>query len=330
MMKKFICALLSVTLLVSGLFCGCGKDNETGSKNKISLLADAKFEHGFEVEKTGVGNDTGGSRTRLDYMGTALEGSYWTIAQHCCNKSLLLGTESKEGDWYVYTDHEEADEVSKTVRINPQTGSITLNALTSKDYLHPRQGSEGWIHLLIQTGFTGVRELDVMEKLNLKIGFTFNRMDLMMTREEYDVNLHTAQFQLYFVIGTRNTRDESQQMWFGVPFFDYRNTELTSYSGALDAGTNMYISSMGNEDIMDEVASVEKRFDIDVDLKPYLGNALKNAQEKGFLANSVIDDLYLVNMNLGWEIPGTFDVGVDIHYFDLIAEIKSEYADEII
>ena len=37
---------------------------------------------------------------------------------------------------------------------------------------------------------------------------------------------------------------------------------------------------------------------------------------------STFDDLYLVNMNIGWEIPGIFDVGVDIQNFNLKAKFK--------
>lgn len=57
-------------------------------------------------------------------------------------------------------------------------------------------------------------------------------------------------------------------------------------------------------------------------LLPEIKTALENAQKLGYMQYSTFDDLYLVNMNIGWEIPGIFDVGVDIHNFNLKAKFK--------
>ena len=321
MFKRALIVLLTAVCVLQLGACG----GRTKPKSEVSLLGDPGYKNGFVVSPTGKGNEKPGGRDAFDYMGTA-SGAYWNVSQHSCNKSLYNGTETFEDGFYTYTDAEEPDDVAKTVRVNPTTGEISLNMLTSRDYTAPRQGNEAWCHLLIDTGFSGVRELFTMEKLTLDISFTFTQMDNRLGND-FVYNLHTAQFQLYFVIGTNNTRDGKQQFWFGVPFFDYREKSLKGPDGALDAYTQMYISSMGNEDIMEDIATVGERVDISVDLKPYIQETLLNAQAVGFMTYSSPDDLYLVNMNLGWECPGTFDVGVDIHNFDLIAKLLPEYVE---
>ena len=42
------------------------------------------------------------------------------------------------------------------------------------------------------------------------------------------------------------------------------------------------------------------------------------------MKETAFEDLTLVNMNIGWEIPGTFNVGLTIHEFDLWAKLKAE------
>lgn len=324
-MKKL--RLISAALaLFTALACfsGCGETPE--DKSVISLLGDPTFKNGFVINKTGLGNDTG-NRSVFDYGGTA-SGAYWQISQHSSRKSFYNGTESENNGVWTYTDAEDPEDVAKTVIVNPKTGEISLNALASNDYLAPRKDRESWPHLLIETGFTEERELDIMENLNLDISFTFTQMDNRMGAA-FDTNLHSAQFQLYFVVGTRNTRDGAQQIWFGVPFFDYRQKFLSEFDGALDAGTNMFIASMGNAPLMDELVTVGKRVDIAIDLKPWLADTLDYAQNVGFMRYSTIDDLYLVNMNLGWELPGTFDVGVDIHRFNLTAKLADWYLETL-
>jgi hypothetical protein len=61
---------------------------------------------------------------------------------------------------------------------------------------------------------------------------------------------------------------------------------------------------------------------INVDLIPYFARALMLAKEKGALLNTTVEDLYLTNMNIGYEIPGTYDVSITIQNFSLKATKK--------
>jgi hypothetical protein len=51
---------------------------------------------------------------------------------------------------------------------------------------------------------------------------------------------------------------------------------------------------------------------IEKDLLPYIKEGLKEAVKRGYLSNSDPKDYAVVNMNLGWEILGTFDAAAEI------------------
>lgn len=316
MKKVFIAVCTAILTLV--MLCGCGEPvKDDGYKE---LLGDNMFRGGINIDATGFGNDVAG-RTFADYMGTATDDTCWSYAQHNCNQSTRNGKESKEGDWYVYTDNQDDDKVSKVLKVNPKTGSVSLNCDASKDYEQPRtSGNDPWVHMLLGQGFYDESFVCDMDELILDISWTLTKME-NKTGDAYNPSLHAAQFQLFFVVESANPA-ESNGLWFGMPFFDNRETELTPPNGLFDRGTMMYISSMGNAAYMKELATVGKKVEIKHDLLSEIKTALEQAQGKGYMQYSTFEDLYLVNMNIGWEIPGIFDVGVDIHNFSLKAKFK--------
>lgn len=320
-MKRLLAVVLACLMLTAAAGCGETNQPEPGEYDGYSqLLVDPDFELGFTVATTMKGNDAGiGTRKVIDYGGTVTEEPFWEFAQHQCNKSLRNGQELIDGDVYTYTDTDDIATAAKKFVIDRKTHEIQLNCDTSKDYEHPRLANEGWIHMLLGQGFCNETEISVMDELILDIEWTITKMDNMLGAD-YNPSIHAAQFQLFFVM----SGVAGEEFWFGMPFYDVRETELTEPNGLFDKGTNMYISSMGNAAYMDELATVGKRVVIKHDVLPDMKTALENAKAKGYMQSTRFEDLTLVNMNIGWEIPGTFDVGLTIHSFDLMAKIKAE------
>ncbi|MCX6887778.1 MAG: hypothetical protein NTX27_22390, partial [Verrucomicrobia bacterium] len=61
---------------------------------------------------------------------------------------------------------------------------------------------------------------------------------------------------------------------------------------------------------------------IDKDLRPLFLEALQTAWQRGFLNESHdLADYGLTGMNMGWEVPGLFDVAVQVR--DLSLEVSS-------
>lgn len=320
-MKRVVSILMSV-VAAFGIMClsACGN----GDKEKdpyTELLGDPMYRAGINIDATGTGNDPDG-RVKADYMGTAEGDTFWSYAQHACRLSTRNGKETKNGDFYEYTDSQNDAEVSKTLRVNPKTGELSLNCDASKDYLAPRtSGSDPWVHMLLGQGFYEETFVSDMDELILDISFTLNKME-NKTGDAYNPSIHAAQLQLFFVVGSANPEEVNAGLWFGMPFYDNRETQLTQPNGNFDKGTSMYISSMGNAAYMDELATVGEKTKIRHNLLPEIRTALSNAQKLGYMQSTSFEDLYLVNMNIGWELPGVFDVGVDFHNFNLKAKFK--------
>ena len=71
-----------------------------------------------------------------------------------------------------------------------------------------------------------------------------------------------------------------------------------------------------------EVAGKSGRFVIDKELLPLMREALETAWARGFLQSSkAIEDYHIGRMNMGWELPGTFDV--DMQERNLSFKVKS-------
>ncbi len=225
-----------------------------------------------------IGNDA------LDYNGTTEGRPSWTLSEH--SSSYWLGdtnyggyeieyngkTSSGQGynfnqatlesdGTYVYTTP------GKTVKVNPATGSITLGVKGSNEYSKdddsdgirdgvnyvPRtSGAQSWVHLLISSTLYPQVNLSDMDKLTLKISFTMEEME-KVAPELFNQNLHTAQFQLFFVLSSTNSADGD--FWYGVPFYEARQTEageVVGPNGGFDAGTSMWIASAGTRDTVGE------------------------------------------------------------------------------
>ena len=62
--------------------------------------------------------------------------------------------------------------------------------------------------------------------------------------------------------------------------------------------------------------------DIHVDVAPWIAYAYKLARKNGYLATTDFQDLYVSGLNIGWEMPGTYDGVMRIRGFSLVATPK--------
>ena len=114
--------------------------------------------------------------------------------------------------------------------------------------------------------------------------------------------------------------------WFGVPLFDNRgNDSNPSYNidQGFEGATNSLIYRMGQRDFLPSGVKVGNKYNIHVDLIPFLQDALicgltetSNPPLKGWDWN----DCYIDYMNVGWELPGSFNIQSTISNLSLTAE----------
>jgi len=134
-------------------------------------------------------------------------------------------------------------------------------------------------------------------------------------REQFNPDLHTAQFSQYFTIQDNNKDSESYGdfFWFGLPFYDYRYENIELYAAqdiGKDDASNKFIFSVASRNIFDGTLHDKQWITIDKDILPFIKEAFKTAQERGYLTGSKFEDLAITTMNTGWEVPGTFDCGI--------------------
>ena len=83
----------------------------------------------------------------------------------------------------------------------------------------------------------------------------------------------------------------------------------------------MFIFTPGGEVFTNASTHDRNWVTVDKDLRPLLGEAMETAWANGFLgASRDLADYCLTGMNLGWEVPGLFDVAMQVRGLSLVAD----------
>lgn len=331
-MKKII-ILLSLCLLS---LSSCGQEDhnpdDKPGHDKVELFLDNKWENGFNA-LPGNKSFSGGTYPENDWTDNSIlkydentPRPTWQVQQTGCIHDLndrynVLTNEyaTKDGDIYKF------EGVSNYIYTNPSTGEITLGLNASKEYEAPRKDRENWPHLLLQNSLSEQVKLSELESLNFSIDLRLE-VENKMQPNEINNNLHAAQFLLYFIVYSSSTLDSGEFFYFGIPFYDNRNNGVVKESASIDNGTSgntgNVIYQMGNSFIDESGFKTGHDYKINVDIKERFADALLACQKLNRFTSTTVDDLYISNMNIGWELPGTFDVSAKFSNFSLMAEKK--------
>lgn len=333
-MKKLF-SILTIFLLF--ILVGCTNNNEDtkdtdniGKNEKIvevekdsnQLLDDPYFTRGFHVTAFDANESKGVPIGVIDYEGNAVDKEpVWRLAQWGDKYSLLDATVTKKGNYYEYQDQ------SKIVKVNPWTGEISLYQNAKAIYGdNDRKNGEAWPHLLLEQAQVHSDFLKNYRKLFMEVNFTLKKMENKMNGP-VDNNLHAAQFQWFITLQNLNpnSSDYGRGMWFGLGFYDsrYDGSFVPGYAaqdGGKEDNTGMYIYIVDSRRYLDKPVQLNKEVIVKFDIIPHVKQALQIAQSNNFLKNTKFEDLKIGSTNIGWELPGTFDVGVDIHKLNIFYE----------
>lgn len=264
----------------------------------------------------------------------------WKISQWNSGTSLRDETKTAykrnaDGSYTVSNDF-------KTVSYSPKTGILTMRLNASAYYKAPRKNGESWPHLLLSpvSDFYGCTTPDYAyypsncEEMRLQLSCRLTDFtDYMGSRS--NPNLHAAQLLLYLYVKGFREDGTTAHMWFGIPIFDNRTQHLAE-GGMIDSGqqnaSGEFIYALPTRDTMHttfvsdtgEVIPSRDWVDIDVDIIPYLHRALQLAQKNGFFTGITWDNLVVTGMNLGFELPGTYDVECDFRDLKLTAYVGTQ------
>ena len=332
-LKKFL--LFIITVLGLSLFVSCGKTDKNNNKNNnaeepktYELIADNHFKQGFTVSPA---NKTTSPDTRwplaydFKYLDKTQQ-TVWQVGQHGCYYGLADHYWNNEKEIEYKDGYYIIEDESKAIKVNPDTGSLIMELNASKEYDHPRKDKEEWPHILFQESFTKQPLIKDLESLKLSMNVLMHKSEMHMTTEEYNPSLHTIQYIMYIYVYSNAALDAGQYMFFGIPIYDYRYKVMRE-NGLIDAGTagntGNFIYQMSTLDYLPNGLTVGQEEHIEIDLIQSISNALILAQTFGKLANSTINDLYITSMNIGFEIPGTFDCSIELSGLSLIASEKN-------
>lgn len=299
------------------------------------LVRDQFFANGFNVRGLSPTVDGTAVRAVFNY-GNNLLAPAWVIAQWSSRYSIA--------DDYIFTTPSSKlyryENINKIITVNTTTGEIGLKALASKCYDAPRQEGESWMHLLLENGFAANDKqnlnnykLDGMKELRVKMKVKLSYFKDMMGGEARR-GLHAAQYTLFLTLSDLNPNSSSgygDMIWFGIPVLDNRNEYLPVYA-AEDAGqsgaSGKFIYSMSNTTYLEKSffkdgipvgSDINDWIEINVDILPHIKEAFSLAKSRNYLVNTGFDELYANGMNIGWELPGTYDVEMKLKDFSISA-----------
>ena len=111
--------------------------------------------------------------------------------------------------------------------------------------------------------------------------------------------------------------------WFGIPLYDDRSRFPKEHKAQDFGGTAMFIFTPGGEVFADRSAHDREWIGVDKELRPLLLEALEAAWQRGFLFESrELGDYHVTGMNLGWEVPGLFEVAMQVRDLSLNVQTK--------
>jgi hypothetical protein len=217
---------------------------------------------------------------------------------------------------------------AKSVTLGPPgtvEADLALEVKASLEYAgRARKASEPWVHLLVEQSFTNPPALAALASARLRVEARLLRAKLERT-DDYSPGLHAAQFQMFLMLQNRNRQSAGfgQLVWFGIPLYDDRSRFPPAHKAQDTGGTAMFIFTPGGEVFTARSAHDGGWIKVDQELRPLLVEALETAWQRGFLRESrALADYQITGMNLGWEVPGLFDVEMQVRGLSLEVQMK--------
>ena len=288
--------------------------NERKTKGR-EVLGDPQFRRGMAISPLWpaiVQNNGGFEKTNTDTIrfGRRSGKPVWQMAQWASRYDLGGTPPVRQADGSVAY----ANEGKRIVR--SADGTLTLDITTSTEYRSPRTADGAWPHLLIQQDFKHRPNIGRIRHLYFAMDLRIEHCERRMSDEQYDESLHTAQSPFYFFMRNTNPRspDYGLSLWVGVPSFDYRYERLSDEEYVQwDIGTATYIYAIPPRSIWGDVSFHDREWhSARLDLLPLIRRGVAAMQAKGQFVHTMPEDLELTGMNFGWEVPGTFDAGLQI------------------
>jgi hypothetical protein len=307
--------LLAACLLALGLTCSCAQ-SQTPEPPGQELVGDPHFTLGFKVQDPTPGKVV---VTGALQPPSIKDPPVWSLAQWT-SRHTIAGAEPKT----LPSGAVEWSNAAKTIRIGPagtEDADLTLAVNTSAEYLQIRTRKDPWVHLLVQQRFAQRPAVSALTSLWVRVSVRLRRSELT-DAAGYNPRVHAAQFVLYLTAQNLNraSKGYGDFLYFGVPLYDNRHPEGTPRFMAPDQ-SGKFIFNLGSSEFLAKTPHSGDWVSVNRDVLPLILEGLKTAWERGFLLDSKdLSDYRIAGMNMGWEVPGPFDVTMQVRDFSVRAD----------
>jgi len=285
----------------------------------IDIILDTQFKKGIGL----IGSSSADPEIidTLRPFGRSKQQPVWKMPQWATRYDLKGLRPIKHRDTIIYQNEGKKVSFLKT----GNTVLLGLEVFGSKEYLKPRMSGEAWPHLLLEqrTNQTKISQMQALDfQISAKLMYCYNR-----TGAADDPGLHAAQVTFYLLVQNVNKSSAGlgDYFWFGLPLYDSRHPILEEYA-AQDLGkedaTKKFILNVSSKEIFNGSLHQMKWLNIRKDIYPLIKKAFQKAKENGYLRSTNFEDISIESTNLGWEISGTFDCGVQFRNLSLTARNK--------
>ncbi len=335
-MRKIFNKLLPLLLgfLLAFSFAGCGSDsrgtgttgeNGGGSENPpepevktYEVFPDAKFSTGFDILGTGYTDDgkiDAAERDKQKSIKFGRQEPVWHIAQWY-SRNKLEKTEP------IITETSFAlSDSSKSVKLNRETGEITLDFDASKDFSAPQHAAtlgSFWPHLLLSPTSVESVKISDCESMEVRIDFTLNKS--VSHAKDFGVSSLelNSQFAWFVYVSNLNPGEGyGEFLWLGFNLYDPKRVYAPHNAMQDNAGgvAGNYIYTFGADETIgkDKIVKVGKRTGFTMDLKVAVKTALDDAHKAGFMMHTTVDNASITGMNIGYEMFDVWELSATIH-----------------
>jgi hypothetical protein len=281
---------------------------------EAELITDPSFQRGFVLLRPEPGKKVECGIARPP----AAAAPAWQLAQWSSKHPLDGTTPLAKTD----TGGIHLANPARSISFGGKDHILTLAVNAAEEYGdRPRAEGQPWVHLLVEQQVASQPRLGDLRSLRLQLEARQARARLARA-DGHDPKRHAAQFLLF--LSVQNLEQQSpgfgNYLWFGVPVFDNRHRSSETYAAQDFGGTGKFIYTPGTKHFTPGSTHDGDWVKFDADLLPLIREGLAVARSKGFLKGTDGDDLLRVAaLNMGWEVPGTFDVEMQVRGLSLIA-----------
>lgn len=279
----------------------------------VQLMPDASFDHGFAV----VRPLTYTNEPNVDTLDFYILGKQprWNLIQW--NTRYTFKNPKRRASRHAIVYQNRTKRVTLT-----EDHELTLEIKASKEYLQPRRYGEPWPHLLIEQPFANAHvHLNKYSRLTVSFDLRLDYCRNGMAKGTYDSGLHAGQTPFYFYVINVNAESEGYRdaVWLGIPSYDSREKGTSDQRHyQWDIGTSTYIYTISTREAWGDVDFLDHQWhSTSVDVLALLRDAISKLQANGYFQHTRLEDMAILSMNFGWEMPGSFDGAVSIRRLSL-------------